>query len=318
MSKPSGYDLHTHTNFSDGTLSPRDLIVLAKSKGLEGIAISDHDTIEGAKQASMLTQEHGIEVVPCVELGCMHEIPGRMIYVEIMGYYIDPFNKDLEKACQIDREFRKPWSEKVVFNINKMYGSNIKIADIEAIAGTDSIGMPHIARVMKEKGLVATVQEAFDKSLDPESSEKNCYVEKEAITLEHGLDSIWRAGGTVGLAHPGLISKKYSITLGLTDALVREYFREYFRDKAIPIIEVNYLYFNPRVKRSKLGITEEESRIKVAFWDEVADKEGLIKANGSDGHQKPGGPEVGEKVTRKEVVELIRALAEEQKRKSAK
>ncbi|MBQ9480040.1 MAG: PHP domain-containing protein [Selenomonadaceae bacterium] len=192
-------DLHTHTNFSDGSYSPEELLAAAKSLGLTYLAITDHDTVDGICHLyeNGLYPAKGIKIIPGIELKAAHERD-----IHLVGYNIDIYNgKLLEKLNElIDARWIR-FSE--IVKKLQANGFNIREADVLKIADTSrSIGRSHIARALVKNGCFKTVREAFDKMLQ---RNKAAYVPRYLLSLEEIINLIHKAGGTVCLAHPKLV-----------------------------------------------------------------------------------------------------------------
>lgn len=200
-------DLHAHTTASDGTFHPRELVTLAKEKGLAAIAITDHDTTAGLAEAQLAGQELGVEVVPGIELST--EFEGKEVHV--LGYFYDPGNAELRELTQKMRDDRVHRMDKMIAKLNEA-GVNITREEVVAEAQGGAIGRPHIARVLMRKGYVQNIPEAFERYL---ASGRPGYVERMKLTPEEAVAVIKRAGGSPVVAHPGLFDKDY-----LFDALV--------------------------------------------------------------------------------------------------
>ncbi|MBQ7454045.1 MAG: PHP domain-containing protein [Selenomonadaceae bacterium] len=193
-------DLHTHTNFSDGSFSPEELVAEAKKIGLHYLGITDHDTVDGVRHLyeNGLYPGRGVNIVPGVELSANH--PTRDIH--IVGYNIDIYNEALLEM--IDKIIEARWerfSEIIRTLQNKKY--NIREADVLKIAGTSrSIGRAHIARTLVKIGAFKSVREAFVKMLG-----KGCpaYVPRYLPEVDEVIDVIHQAGGKTVLAHPKLV-----------------------------------------------------------------------------------------------------------------
>ena len=193
-------DLHTHTNFSDGSFSPENLVAAAKKIGLHYLAVTDHDTVDGVRHLyeNGLLPGRGINIIPGVELSANH--PTRDIH--IVGYNIDIYNEALLEM--IDKIIESRWerfSEIIRILQSKKY--TIREADVLKIAGTSrSIGRAHIARTLVKDGAFKNVREAFDKMLGKGSP---AYVPRYLPEVDEVIDVIHRAGGQAILAHPKLV-----------------------------------------------------------------------------------------------------------------
>ncbi|MBE8951192.1 MAG: PHP domain-containing protein [Quinella sp. 3Q1] len=193
-------DLHTHTNFSDGSYSPEELVAAAKKIGLHYLAITDHDTIDGVRQLyeNGLYPDRIVNIIPGVELSANH--PERDIH--IVGYNIDIYNEALLEM--IDKIIEARWERfSEIINILQTKKFNIREADVLKIAGTSrSIGRAHIARTLVKIGAFRNVREAFEKMLGKGSP---AYVPRYLPEVDEVIDVIHQAGGVATLAHPKLV-----------------------------------------------------------------------------------------------------------------
>ena len=190
-------DLHSHTSASDGTFSPKALVNLAKSEGIEAIAITDHDTIEGLPEALEEGKKKGIEVIPGVEISIDHQ-PGSMhvlgLFLDIKSIMLNENLTDLQKS----RSSRNP---QIIKKLNEL-GLPITMEEVQKISGGGQVGRPHIAAVLLKKGYVRSIQQAFDKYLKKGAV---AYYDRRRLTRERAVDMIHDAGGLVILAHPGTL-----------------------------------------------------------------------------------------------------------------
>src|SRR5712692_5598503 len=153
-------DLHTHTIASDGSLTPEELVRLAKQQGVATLAVTDHDTIAGLPQAMAEGKQVGVEVIPGIEISCLY----GETELHILGYFINPDDPHLAPALTrywASREDRNP---RIVQRL-QVLGCDLSYADVKAIAGSATVGRPHIAQVLIRKGHVKSVSEAFDRYL---------------------------------------------------------------------------------------------------------------------------------------------------------
>jgi predicted metal-dependent phosphoesterase TrpH len=191
-------DLHTHTTCSDGTRSPREQVEYARRLGLYGIGITDHDTVAGWEEAMEAGKELNVLVVPGVEISSVWN--GKDIHV--LGYYLDPSDSHFQKRLVELRNVRNRRNEMMVERLNQL-GIAITIEEINAVKQKNggNVGRPHIAEVLMKKGVVASIEEAFDKYLGRNGL---AYVNPPRITPFEAVELILSAGGVPVLAHPGL------------------------------------------------------------------------------------------------------------------
>lgn len=206
------FDLHVHTNHSDGKLSPSEMIDIAVRKGLSGIAITDHDTTTGIDEAIYRSNIYNnFKVIPGIELSSVYNDEE----VHILGYFIEYKNPNLIKITNKLKKARIDRGEKIINKLNTL-GYEISMKDVILFSGEDYIGRPHIARALISKGYVYSIQEAFDKLLN---RGKPAYVERYKISIEECISLIKDNQGLSILAHPGLLKDKsiirHCISLGI-------------------------------------------------------------------------------------------------------
>ena len=191
-------DLHTHSNKSDGSLSPSELVMYAKNHGLSAIALTDHDTTDGVKEAVLTGKRENIEVVTGIELSAKSKTE-----THILGYFIDVDNENLQKELADLKRVGCERNREVEQNLIKM-GFDVSLAEAEKLSGGGTVGRAHFARVMMNKGYVKSVKEAFDKYL---SSGKGGYSSNQKITAEEAVEIIKNAGGMAFAAHLHLMKR---------------------------------------------------------------------------------------------------------------
>lgn len=191
-------DLHTHTNKSDGTHSPREQVQLAKSSGLAGVAITDHDTIAGWEEALAAGVELGIKVVPGVEISSLW----GDIDIHVLGYYVAADDTLFLNKLEQLRNVRNERNHRMVAKLQQL-GIDITMDEVEKKKKDTktNIGRPHIAEVLMDKGIVTTMKEAFDEYLGREGK---AYINVPRISPHDAVKMIHEAGGVAVLAHPGL------------------------------------------------------------------------------------------------------------------
>ncbi len=190
-------DLHTHSNASDGTFSPRELVKLASKIDLRAVAITDHDTSSGITEGLSQGKKLGIEVIPGIEMSIDYKGPenGEM---HILGLFIDPEN---DKILKTSEWLKKKRAERLPRMLDLLEKCDIQISEDEVLShSTQGItSRPHIARVMIKKGYVGSIKQAFDEYLKKGAV---AYVGKERLALEKAMYLILSAGGIPILAHP--------------------------------------------------------------------------------------------------------------------
>ncbi|MDD5568730.1 MAG: PHP domain-containing protein, partial [Candidatus Omnitrophica bacterium] len=189
-------DLHIHSNFSDGTDSPEDVVRLAAAGGLTAIALTDHDTVGGLARAIAAGQSAGVEVIPGIEFTT--ENPRAEIH--ILGYFIDQANPELAETLKKIQQGR---FERIYKIVEKLKGLNVTIdpEEVFELSGRNSPGRPHVARVLIRHGAVSNFKEAFNRYLDFRAP---AYVPHFRLVPEEAVRLVKRAGGVPVFAHPAI------------------------------------------------------------------------------------------------------------------
>jgi predicted metal-dependent phosphoesterase TrpH len=191
-------DLHCHTTCSDGTTTPEDIIKLAHTKGLSGLSITDHDTIEAYKTAMPAAKTYQIDLISGVEFSALH----RETSVHILAYSF-PLNSPLiEEFCLKHHQQREQRNHEIL-NLLTSYGMPLTQGEIHRDPfSNQTIGRPHIALAMVKKGYVSSIQEAFNKYI---GEDKPCYAMGHYFSVEDTIELIHQAKGLAVIAHPHLI-----------------------------------------------------------------------------------------------------------------
>ena len=190
-------DLHLHTTYSDGTLSPNRLVQLALKKNLQIISITDHDCTDGIDEAIVASLDKNLTVIPGIELNTDTE-DGE---IHVLGYFIDYQNKDLQKLLLECRNSRVERAKMIVEKLNGI-GIDIQWKRVEELAGYGAIGRPHIAKAMLETKSIKTFQEAFEKYIGRNGV---AYIERFRLNAFEAISTIQQDDGIPVLAHPGYI-----------------------------------------------------------------------------------------------------------------
>ena len=188
-------DLHIHTTASDGSLTPTQVVQLARKKGFSLIAVTDHDTMSGVAEALEAGKKYNVDVVPGVEISS-----GVTLEVHMLGYGMSPDHPVMKAMMEDMRAARVERMERIIENLQKM-GVPITVEEVEAVAG-GAIGRPHIAQVLIAHGLVPDVRTAFREYIGVGAK---AYVERRKMTSEQVIANIRDAGGVPVLAHGGLL-----------------------------------------------------------------------------------------------------------------
>jgi len=247
-----GIDLHTHSDRSDGTLTPTEVVHFAAERGLDVIALTDHDTTEGLGEASGAGREAGLEVVPGVELSAEHE--GSSIHV--LCYWMDVEHEGLQQELRRLREDRLQRGERMVEKLHAL-GFPVSFERVRQIASGGNVVRPHVAQAMVEAGVVATEAEAFARYIGDGGP---AHVPKHALHPLDAVDLIRGAGGLSVLAHPGMWADQSSVPDELIEAMA---------DAGMVGLEVDHTDHPPERR---------------AYYRELAGRLGLIPTGGSDCH----------------------------------
>ncbi len=188
-------DLHTHTNYSDGYYSPAELLQKALDKGIGMISITDHDSVSGVNEARKFSSKIGIEIIPGLEIST--EIGDNEIH--ILGYFIDPDNKELERYLVFFREERYKRAIRIVEKLN-ILGIALTMDDVMLQAKNSAIGRPHIAQALLEKKFIGSFFEAFNKYI---GNNGPAFEKKVHLSPQSACKIINDAGGLSFIAHPG-------------------------------------------------------------------------------------------------------------------
>ncbi len=204
-------DLHLHTTFSDGRLTPTQLIDLLASRGLKHVAVTDHDSTEGLAEAFAAAARHPeLNLIPGMELST--EAPGGECH--ILAYYLDPQDKDLQQSLAGFRGNRENRGRRIVDRLTEL-GMPVSWDRVLEFSDGGSAGRPHIARAMMERGYVASTQEAFDKYLGRHGP---AYAERDKMTPQEGVALALRAGALPVLAHPTYVDGLDTLVPSLKEA----------------------------------------------------------------------------------------------------
>jgi len=200
---PACVDLHIHTTASDGTFTPAEILELAQGLKLGAIAITDHDTTEGARQAIDAGIPGEMGFLTGVEISAERPsfFPGKGS-CHILGYRIDLENRALNETLLKLQSARKDRNPRILKRLQEL-GFDLTMEDIRQVAGPKGqIGRPHFAQVMADRGFVATYSAAFEDYL---ATDKPAYVDKYRVPCSRAIELIRGAGGIPVLAHPALL-----------------------------------------------------------------------------------------------------------------
>lgn len=276
-------DLHCHSTASDGLLTPWELVKTAAERRLMAIGITDHDTMSGWDEAVKAGSHYGIDILRGVELNTDY----AGIEVHILGYELDPKTCVLQEKLQILRNARYNRVFAILEKLQNL-GIDISRTEIQKITVGESVGRPHIAQALVNKGVVQTIKEAFDRYIGLGAP---AYVPRYKHSPEEGIALVREAGGVAVLAHPGVHGLSKSIPQWIKSGLQG--------------IEVTHSEHSPEDER---------------HYRELAEQYNLLMTGGSDYHgevRKPG-IHLGDWGTSYEVVEEIRRIAHGQHSQAGK
>lgn len=187
-------DLHIHSYYSDGVFSPREIVQKAKAAGLEVIAITDHDSVGGLAEAEKAAAKEAIDLLPALEFSCSHKKQD----VHIIGYLIDCQSPYLEEHLRRFQEVRMKRLEEMVGKL-KAVGIDIDLTKIKNQSEASSVGRPHIARALVEKGHAVDIKDAFLRYLRKGAA---AFVPKTKVSPINIIQIIHQVGGVSVWAHP--------------------------------------------------------------------------------------------------------------------
>jgi predicted metal-dependent phosphoesterase TrpH len=253
-----GIDLHIHSTASDGSFTPAEILDHAQKLNLAAIAITDHDAIDGSREALRIGIPPSLNFLTGVEISAAHPpfFPGSGSF-HILGYDIHLDNRDLNQALSKLQDARKNRNPSILKLLNKL-GFQISLDEVNQEVGEGQLGRPHIAYAMVKKGFVTSIDEAFDKYLGTRGL---AYVDKYRIECEQAIQIIRAAGGVPVLAHPALLNIENDQKL---DALLQNLMKI-----GLAGIEVYYPGHTPQ---------------QIRQYTELAGKYGLLMTGGTDFH----------------------------------
>lgn len=274
MPKNPSIDLHVHSCYSDGRLTPDELAARAAANNVTTLAITDHDTMSGSEEKRDACRRHGLECVLGVELSC--ELDDREVH--ILSMFANP---DIEATKQL-ATLSSSRSDRMAAMLEKLaeIGISITMADLP-VATNGVYGRPHLARALVSRGIVKSVNEAFARYLYDSGS---VHIAKTRLTAKQGIALAKKMGGVSILAHPGVS--------GLLDDLGT------FVDMGLDAVEV----YHPK-----------HGGEAIAKLLRYCRDSGLLVSGGSDFHSPGDGPDIGAARVPLELLEPLRELAERRK-----
>ncbi|MFC2020536.1 PHP domain-containing protein [Chloroflexota bacterium] len=271
-------DLHLHSSVSDGRFSPAEVVRKSAGAGLNLISLTDHDNVDGIAPALEAARNFpGLKVIPGVEISTF--APDGEVHM--LGYFIDYTHRELLAALENMRDSRRKRAQGMVTKLGNL-GLTIEWQRVQEIAGTGSIGRPHIAQALLEKGYITTIKNAFTKYIGWGGP---AYIEREKVSPVEAMELILRAKGLPVLAHP--------LTVNDPQALIME-----LKANGLAGIEAYYGEFTPEEIKGLVSL---------------ANKHGLMVTGGSDYHGLDGSAEtmIGGVDIPSAVAERLFALAEQ-------
>jgi predicted metal-dependent phosphoesterase TrpH len=235
----SRLDLHLHTTHSDGSLPPGEVVALAHKAGVSALAITDHDITTAIPEAVAAGRQFGIEVIPGLEVSSWYGDSE----LHVLGYFLDWQDAALNERLAALRESRHRRNPKIIERLQAL-GIDIRYDEVRALAGTEAVGRPHIARVLMNKGVVASAKEAFDRFL---ANGGPAYVPRELPSPAEAIRWIKAARGLAVLAHPTWVKT----TEGTLMDLVRQ-----LKADGLDGVEVHYSTHTPRQTREYLDLAK--------------------------------------------------------------
>ena len=280
-------DLHMHSTFSDGTLTPAQLVERAKQNNIEVIAITDHDNVDGLKEGRKEAEKIGITFVDGIEVSANFQNKD----IHILGYFL---NLEDEEFLGWLRELQEKRHGRTLEMLKKLsrLGIEISLAEVEDEVLGNVIGRPHIAKMIIKKGFAATMDEVFDRYL---GDGKPAYVPKVGVDMVEVVKKLKANGAVVILAHPHLISHSDDTVVNIIDTLVKN---------GLDGLELYYPNIDTRKKNKLL---------------KIARKRDLILTGGSDFHGlNRAGIDIGIGDISEEVFEILKEKIEKDKKNSNK
>lgn len=272
------YDLHTHSTVSDGALAPEEVVRAAREAGLDGIALSDHDSTGGLAAARAEGDRLGVEVLDACEVSA--QLDG--VSVHVLGYFMDIRHPRFVEEMRWIQDDRVVRAEKMVEKLRQL-GVPVTIEDVRRHAGGDSVGRPHVAMAMVEAGVIEHTVDAFTEDWILEGG--RAYVAKRVMTPEDTIGLIREAGGVAVVAHPIWIEND----LGGSEERI-----ERWAAAGLAGIEVNH---------------PEHDDTWRARYRALAARLGLLCTGSSDFHGNEHGGRLGENTTDEDAVAALRARA---------
>lgn len=228
----SKIDLHLHSTASDGRFSPEEIVRKSAEQGLTVIALADHDNVDGVAPALAAARAFpGLKVIPGVEISTY--VPRGEVH--ILGYFIDYTSEELRVRLERMRDSRRDRAQRMIAKLGDL-GIHIEWERVQEIAGTGSMGRPHIAQALLAKGYVASVSQAFAKYLGRDGL---AYVEGVKMIPVEAVELVIKTGGLPVLAHPLTVDNLEMVILELKAAGlvgIEAYYKEYTAEEVAGLV----------------------------------------------------------------------------------
>jgi hypothetical protein len=273
-------DLHVHSNNSDGAFPPAEVARIAREAGLDGIALTDHDSTAGVEAARVAGESLGLRVIPGSEISAVYQ--GSSVH--ILGYFLDTAHPRLVEELEAIRDDRVWRAKGMIAKLNDL-GVPVTFEQVREIAKGESIVRPHVAQAMVDLGVIESTVDAFTPDWILEGG--RAYVEKKALTPESAVTLIGEAAGVAVIAHPVWHPKTPEGQEELIDLLV---------PLGLAGIEVDHPDHDPDTR---------------ARFRALANRKGLLTTGSSDYHGNDHGGRIGENTTAADVVDALETLARE-------
>lgn len=261
-------DCHCHTLHSDGELAPEAILDLAKKQGLDGLSITDHDTLAAYPQALPYAKSIGIELISGIEISAEHQKKS----IHVLGFAFNLLHEPLQTFCLSLQQNRDKRNQAMCQRLTRM-GLPLTLEELQAKYPHGSIGRPHIAQLMLEKGFVSSIKQAFDRYIGDHCGG---YISGFQVPVEKAIELIHQAGGFAVLAHPYIIASK-SIISDLIE-MPFDGVEVYYRHTTLP---------------------------QITPWLNIAAKKNWMLTGGSDFHDFKTSPPLGCAYTPPEIFETF-------------
>ena len=231
-------DLHTHTTASDGQYSPSELIDRAKGAGIQCLAVTDHDTVDGIEEAVKAGNTKGILVLRGVELGAK-----EYRYLHILGLGLSSGHTPLDNLCRKLKESRNERKYRIAAFLEEK-GIIVPLDEVEKLAGGGIVARPHFAKVMLDHGFVSSIKDAFDRYLDTNEYQR---IERFKASAAECIQAIHQSGGKAALAHPYQLNLPDAVLESLIAAL---------KNDGLDAIECYYPQHSPDMVKKYLALAK--------------------------------------------------------------